>query len=62
MRSILEQQIDSLIQLIRGQVKKECQDVETFISNAMEKISKKPTSMDEMAEVLKNYEKVRTMQ
>jgi hypothetical protein len=60
--SILEQQIDSLIQLIRGQVKKECQDVETFITNAMEKISKKPANMEEIAEVLKNYEKVHAMQ
>lgn len=36
--------------------------METFITGAMEKISKKPTNMEEMAEVLKNYEKVKAMQ
>ena len=59
---MLDQHIDSLIQLIRTQIKKESQDVEAFIVSALEKISKRPANMEEMAVVLKEYEKVRSMQ
>lgn len=55
LRNMLDQHIDSLIQVIKGQIKKESSEVEAFIVNALEKISKKPKNMEEMADVLKEY-------
>lgn len=62
LRNMLDQHIQSLIQIIKGQIKKQSQEVEAFIVNALEKISKKPKNMEEMADVLKEYEKVKKMQ
>lgn len=55
LRNMLDQHIQSLIQIIKGQIKKQSQEVEAFIVNALEKISKKPKNMEEMADVLKEY-------
>ena len=49
----LENQIEEMINLLKLQVKKEAQTIDKFVSEAIERISKKPTNMDQMAVKIK---------
>ena len=59
LNELTDEKTESILQLIKYSVKMETEKVEEYINNAMKKMDSKPTSMNEMAEALKEYEQIR---
>lgn len=59
MTDLLNQNIEGIIQLIKYSIKLESEQVEEYITNVMSKLESKPKNMEEMAVVMKDFDKIK---
>lgn len=57
--SLLNQNVEGIIQLIKYSIKLQSEQVEEYIGNVMGKLESKPKNMEEMAEVIKDFDKIK---
>ena len=53
---LMDNKIEEIVLLLKSQVKKEVETVDAFVTEALGRISKKPSNMDEMAAKMKEFD------